>query len=1011
MGRDKKEKRDSDVFSGETFGMVLILFSTLALVCLFTRDMVFSAVGRVVNGFLFGVFGWFAFPLFFWMIVMGVYLVCGKTLPISGKSRLFLYLAVVFSFLLVHAVTSASMIGESYGAYLSACYNAGEGGVSSATGGGCFFGLLDGLFLSLLTPVGSYVLLSVLIALTMYGFFRNLWMRGTSAVRVSREKRARRAKEEKPSKTHSHTLIEEDAEEDEPETPAGPQLYYRDDNFELKTRRQQEKTKNDSFRILYPNGDEGKSLGYSRESQQTYSAVYGDDMESKLNYIKTPSPLNLEDILSDKKKKRVGTQSVSAPKATAEVSAPVREIKTDRNQVLPPAFDYDDEPKSDTALRADAFAEKYASPIQSSVRKEEPIQPPIREEEPTPSFRTDSAPRREESFRLRREEPAVEREEPPVTPVTPITPVRRDGESERRIFFEEEKTTDSVSSVEEVANDTTEELPEETNIPPMLRRREASTPLIEPEKTEETDLAASIGRRERRIPESTFVESQDSADLTMEDKARAMIHRVYKRPPIDLFKIYKQDPNGQHENHEERSRIIERTLSEFNIDAKVVNCVQGPTVSRYELMMPAGVPVKRVPNHADDVAMRLESENGVRVEAPIPGKNLVGIEVPNKVKQMVGLRDIIEDPSFTKEKPGALTFALGKNIVGQAVCDNLAKGPHYLVAGSTGMGKSVCLNTMIISLITKYSPEELRLIMVDPKQVEFNIYNHLPHLMIDEIITEPQKAIATLTWAIDEMEKRYTQFKDNEVRDIDEYNSCIASDSVPKMPKIVIIVDEVSDLMQYNKRDLEAKILSLSQKARAAGIHLVLATQRPSVDVITGVIKTNLPSRIAFRVLSAADSMTILSEGGAEKLLGNGDMLYRNSTMAKCERIQGAFIDTAEVKNIVNYIKENNEAYFDDDAAKSIEEAVRPPVVATEEESDDEQEDKLFVEAVRYAVLNNVASISMFQRRFKIGYGRAGGLIDSMERQGYVSPFQGSKAREVLITREQFEEKYGKIDE
>lgn len=975
MGRGKKEKRESDVFSKETFGMVLILFSTLALVCLFTREAVFSTVGQAVNGFLLGVFGWFAFPFFFWAIVMGVYLVAGKALRISAKNRLFSYLIVVLAFFLTHAVTSASLLSEGYGAYLSACYGAGAEGAAGATGGGWLFGLLDGLIMSLITPVGCYVLLSVLIALCLYGLGRSLYFRGGKA-------RAPRAKKVREAPVRRKEEPQDEAPEEEEEAPSGPQLYYREDNFELKTRRQQEKTKNDSFRILYPNGDEGKSLGFSRESERTYSAVYGDDMQSKLNYIKTPSPVNVEELLENSRKKADPKPAASYHMPASGISAPIRELKRDRNDnPLPPAYDYDDEPKSDTARRAETFAERYADP---AVQAEEPAR---RETPDLFAQRPAEPPRREEP----RPEPFIRAEEPLSEPA-------------------EEAPSGA---------DLAEEAPEETNIPPMLRRREPVVPPIEAEQEEEEEepeLPPVTRRRERRIPEPAeeFSEAQDSADeLTMEDKARAMIHRVYKRPPIDLFKIYKQDPNGAHENHEERSRIIERTLSEFNIDAKVVNCVQGPTVSRYELMMPAGIPVKRVPNHADDVAMRLESENGVRVEAPIPGKNLVGIEVPNKVKQMVGLRDIIEDPAFQKDKPGALTFALGKNIVGQAVCDNLAKGPHYLVAGSTGMGKSVCLNTMIISLITKYSPEELRLIMVDPKQVEFNIYNHLPHLMIDEIITEPQKAIATLTWAIDEMEKRYTQFKENEVRDIDEYNSFIASDTVPKMPKIVIIVDEVSDLMMYNKRDLEAKILSLSQKARAAGIHLVLATQRPSVDVITGVIKTNLPSRIAFRVLSAADSMTILSEGGAEKLLGNGDMLYRNASMAKCDRIQGAFIDTAEVKNIVNYIKENNEAYFNDEAAKSIEESVRPPVVATEddEEGDDPQEDKLFVEAVKFAVLNNVASISMFQRRFKIGYGRAGGLVDSMERMGYVSPFQGSKAREVLITREQFEEKYGKIDE
>ena len=464
----------------------------------------------------------------------------------------------------------------------------------------------------------------------------------------------------------------------------------------------------------------------------------------------------------------------------------------------------------------------------------------------------------------------------------------------------------------------------------------------------------------------------------------------------------------------ERSHVIERTLSEFGIDAQVVNYVHGPTVTRYELSLTAGVPVKKIPNHADDIAMRLESENGVRIEAPIPGKNLVGIEVPNRVKTTVGLRDILESDNFQKSKAGALTFALGKNLVGEAVTDNLAKGPHYLVAGATGMGKSVCLNSMIVSMISKYSPEELRLILVDPKQVEFTVYNHLPHLMIDEIITNAQKAIATLQWAVEEMESRYTLFRENEVRDIDEYNETIASDTVAKIPKLVIIVDEVADLMQYNKRDLETKISSLSAKARAAGIHLVLATQRPSVDVITGVIKANLNARIAFRVSNATDSLTILNEGGAEKLLGNGDMLYRNAQMQKCDRIQGSFISMPEVKAVVNYIKENNEAYFNDAAAKAIEDSIKPQEDSSSDEDGGVSErsvsdEKLFVEALRFVITSKSASISMLQRRFSVGYSKAGSLIDQMDRLGYISPFDGSRARQVLISKEEFEEKYGAL--
>lgn len=313
----------------------------------------------------------------------------------------------------------------------------------------------------------------------------------------------------------------------------------------------------------------------------------------------------------------------------------------------------------------------------------------------------------------------------------------------------------------------------------------------------------------------------------------------------------------------------------------------------------------------------------------------------------------------------------------------------------------------------KYSPEELRLILIDPKQVEFTIYNHLPHLMIDEIITNAQKAIATLQWAVDEMENRYSTFRENEVRDIDEYNETIASETVAKIPKLVIIVDEVADLMQYNKRDLEAKIMSLSAKARAAGIHLVLATQRPSVDVITGVIKANLPSRIAFRVSNSMDSITILSEGGAEKLLGNGDMLYKNAQMPKCERIQGSFISMPEVKSVVTYIKEHNEAYFNDAAASAIEKAISPQAEETEADDGDNErdlsEDKLFVDALRHVINSGSASISMLQRRFSVGYSKAGALVDKMDRLGYISPFDGSRARQVLITKDEFEEKYGQL--
>jgi len=396
--------------------------------------------------------------------------------------------------------------------------------------------------------------------------------------------------------------------------------------------------------------------------------------------------------------------------------------------------------------------------------------------------------------------------------------------------------------------------------------------------------------------------------------------------------------------------------------------------------------------------------------------NVVCIEVANNVRTTVGLREVMEGSAQSQKNKGGLIFALGKDLVGNPIVDDLAKGPHYLVAGATGSGKSVCLNLMIVSLIMRYSPEDLRLILVDPKGVEFINYEHIPHLMIDEIITEPKKALAVLSWAYNEMERRFSVFRESGgglVVDIDSYNSVVASDTVAKMPRIVIIIDELADLMETCKKDLESRIRAIAQKARAAGIHLVLATQRPSVDIITGTIKANLPSRIAFKVMNFNDSQTILSEAGAEKLLGNGDMLYKTARMSSVERYQGAYISSREVNNVVTYIKEHNKAYFDDELQDFLEKETRPKQEDTSidgDGGDDANEvNEFFLKALWLAVNTETVSISQLQRRFQIGYSRAGGLVDKMERMGFVSGNEGSKARRVLITREQFIERFGNM--
>ena len=580
-----------------------------------------------------------------------------------------------------------------------------------------------------------------------------------------------------------------------------------------------------------------------------------------------------------------------------------------------------------------------------------------------------------------------------------------------------------IPEIEEEPFNTMDE-PTPTNLPLTNRRRNIFFEENDEEKKEEkeeplssrptfTSRAGIDGNTpfpSRRFTPSESVKEEKEEKV---EKPPVPINRVYNKPPLDLLEKREKPVDAPSEDHEGRMAIIQRTLEEFHINAEASDYIQGPSITRYEIKMPSGVSVKRVLNYDNDLKMRLASNYGVRIEAPIPGKDAVGIEVANKTKESVGLRELLEETATIKSDAGKLIFAIGKNIVGKAITDNLAKGPHYLVAGATGSGKSVCLNVMIVSLLMRYSPEELRLILVDPKSVGFRIYEHIPHLMIDEIITEPKRALAALSWAQVEMERRYKVFAEcpELIVDIEAYNTRIAGPTVAKMPRIVVVIDELADLMETCKKDMEAKIRAIAQKARAAGIHLVLATQRPSVDIITGTIKANLPSRIALKVMNYNDSQTILSEAGAEKLLGNGDMLYKNSSMPECERYQGAYLSDREITNVVKYIKENNEGYFDDDLKNYLDRATNQGREETEVSIDGDEGDgevsELFLKALWLAITSNSVAISQLQRRFQIGYARAGGLVDKMEQMGFVSPNEGSKARRVLITREEFEERFG----
>lgn len=437
---------------------------------------------------------------------------------------------------------------------------------------------------------------------------------------------------------------------------------------------------------------------------------------------------------------------------------------------------------------------------------------------------------------------------------------------------------------------------------------------------------------------------------------------------------------------------LQETLSSFGVSAKVLQVTKGPSVTRYEIQPEVGVKVSKIVNLADDIALNLASA-GIRMEAPIPGKAAIGIEVPNKDLTSVYIKEVIESDEFVNSRK-KLAFCLGKDIEGKCIVGDLSKMPHILVAGATGSGKSVCINTLICSLLYKYSPDEVKLLLIDPKVVELNVYNGIPHLLIP-VVTDPKKSSGALNWAVNEMTRRYNVFAESAVKNIGGYNELYDKGLVDeKMPSIVIIIDELADLMMVCPKDVEDYIARLAQMARAAGMHLVIATQRPSVDVITGMIKANIPSRIAFSVSSQIDSRTIIDSAGAEKLLGKGDMLYYPAGAAKPMRVQGAFISEMEVEKIVDFIKEKN---IETEYKKEIMDEIDKESTKSEEAA--EGCDELLSEAIGFIIDNGYASTSLLQRKYKVGYNRAARLIESMEQRGIISSRNGSKPRQVLVSK------------
>ena len=1014
--KDSNKKEKQTIFTAETFGVVLILFSALIMVCLVSGDKIFSLPGLYVSSFLFGLLGYFSYSMVIFTAFLGVLLVTGKKTGLSKKRKALISVMVISLAFILHVATMQRHGNLSYGQFLSFSYKLGAGGVFTCSGGGVISALVVYPFLALLTHAGVYVLFSIVLIVTGYFLFKD--------VSLDRVKDSRGASEKFDSSYKKPSVLTVDIPKEiegvkdypietisEAEISSKQKLFVKNaGDFAFKTRKEVKNEETSSgIKIKFVSGVGQAVYESGIKKGPTVSTEY----KEKLDYIKTPPKIDFassNSIFGKKEEKStVFTQTVNVSSPISVNDSPKQEI---------PYFEHVDSAE----FRAKAFSENYALLEDDTI--------PVKSVPDVQEYALDS------DFSLEEQREVLTSVEIPV--------ILEDGKEDdnynalNQVDNNEIETLNVVDGIENIEHDSKDYLENATefNEPndPIIDSPAVEPPVSRVETRRTRDLFGGLEMGGTGLKSEQNLEGRAFESRAQRDGNRASVFsslnqkeeikqeddtpyafKDYVRPPLELLETYEKQTDLPEENHAENMEIIKRTLAEFRINAEPQGYVHGPSITRYEIMMPSGIPVKNILRHDDDLQMRLAVREGVRIEAPIPGKNMVGIEVANKYKATVGLREIMEGMAGQKSAPYSLMFGIGKDVVGTIKSDDLAKGPHFLVAGTTGSGKSVCLNGIITSLIMRYGPQDLRFILIDPKRVEFKKYEHLPHLLVDEIINEPQKVLAALAWAYEETERRNILFENCEVpiKDLEAYNTIIAKDGKTRLPRIVIIVDELSDLMARCKKELDEKICMIAQKARSAGIHLVLATQYPSTQVITMTMKANLPSRIGFKVASHVESGVILNESGAEKLLGNGDMLYKNSRQSNTERYQGAFITDREIHGIVSYIRENNECHFDVKLTDRLEKAMKPKSDSSSSaeapvDTENPENIELLKKALVLAITSGTISISQLQRRFQIGYSRAGGLVDRMEQLGYISPNEGNnKPRQVYITREEYEENYG----
>ena len=1011
--KDDKQGKISYIFTRETLGMTLMLFSAIVLLMLFTGDLVFRGIGGPICTFMYGTFGYGGILVVALLAYLGEWLVFEKSVKIPVRRALAISFTVFMLFLLFHAVSTRGYALDNYGKYIEECYMNAQNGYAGYTLGGVISAILVYPVASLGGFVTAYVLFSLLAIFCGYLTYLAFRKGGFVRIKSKKEKVTPQTVEVVPENDEVQPVrqYEAPAQTVQPaQTISVPvEAVSRDDKFSQR---------NLGRKILFEKGE------FDAESYRR-NMIFNEN-----SYFSSPAVSSEADYLSSFSS---GGTSKTVEQGQKTYSQSYREEVYNQPAAMPANYVYGEKPVEnlnnsyteeamyeEPSLNRDEYADKETNPYEVEDGSYGVVDYGYDAEETVPEYSAEPEPQPPVA-----EQPPARRPSNDFISETPFTqPSRSETTDEPRSAMESAEQPRSELDVDDIFGG-------EIQRGGRVARTERSNAELfdsdeeEPEATPEVFPRARVERisvenegiTARRPEPSTSAQPAQPVEEVKKEKLKH-VWKKYVRPSLDLLDDYPENANVNTSEIEDNKRIIVETLDRFKIASEVSNVTIGPSITRYDVIIEDKTNIKRSLGYRDAIAMELRKDN---VNAYLNySKGALSIEVPNNRRAIIGLKNMLASPKFLNSKPSSLTFALGKNVEGEVVCPDITKMPHLLVAGTTGSGKSICLSALLVSLLFKYGPEELRLILVDPKQVEFISYDKLPHLMINEIIYECDKAIKALNWAIKEMERRYSLFKEMTesgvaTKNLDEYNTHLPQGE-EKLPKIVIVLDEFGDLMLQAKKDIESRIIKLVQKARACGIHLILATQRPSVDCITGLIKSNLPTRIGFKVNSFDDARTIFDIGGAEKLLGKGDSYFRSAENPDLARIQCCFVDTHEVQKVTDFVKANNETYFDEEASdfiNKVEQEETPASLAGSDGGEDVETkiDDTFIKALKYCVTSNQASVSMIQRRFPVGYIKACKIIDWMENMTYITPSEGSKPRKVLLSKEEFFNIFGEIDD